>query len=273
MTFPGKKVLGHWFWVLMFRFPKLRMLLTRLLVPSREVDIEIFGAPLHINTRDEIGLWRAARSAEGNIIFRDEAASLLNLALVLQPGDIFIDIGANVGLYSSVLARYRHLFAASKFIAIEANPQTAGRLRRSLAGTEVEVLNIGASDRATELAFASGVTSGVFKVAPAEQRDGLINVRCERLDSLPLPLGDLVLKIDVEEHELPVLNGAARLFNEQRIKVVYLDGYSSKTIPDLLRGQGFALFNGRTLAPCPGLVPELSLLAVHRTRLPLSHES
>lgn len=273
MSVPGKRLLGHWFWVLMFRYPKLRIFLTRLLVPSRDVDIQIFGAPLHINTRSEIGLWRAARSAQGNIIFREEAATLLNLALVLKPGDVFIDIGANVGLYSSILARYRHLFPASKFVAIEANPDTAARLRRSLSGVEVEVLNIGVSDKATELAFTSGVTSGVFKVAPADQRDGVVNVRCERLDALALPLGDLVLKIDVEEHELPVLNGAARLFEEQRIKVVYLDGYSSKTIPDLLRAQGFTLFNGRTLAPCPGAPPEISLLAVHRTRLPLTNES
>lgn len=267
MSFPGKKTLGHLFWVTMFRYPKLRTALTRLLVPSREMDIQIFGAPLHINTRDEIGLLRAARSAQGNIIFRNEAASLLNLALLLQPGDVFVDIGANVGLYSSVLARFRHAFPASKFIAIEANPDTAERLRRSLADTDVEVLNIGVSDRATELAFTKGVTSGVFKVAPPDQRDGLVNIRCERLDALPLPPGDLVLKIDVEEHELPVLEGAARLFDEQRVKVVYLDGYSGKNIPDLLRAEGFTLFDGRTLAPCPEAPPEISLLAVHGTRL------
>ena len=272
MSFPGKKTLNHWFWVVMFRFPKLRMFLTRLFVREREVDIQIFGAPLHINTRDEIGLWRAARSAEGNIIFRNEAATLLNLALVLQPGDIFIDIGANVGLYSSVLSRYRHLFSASKFIAIEANPDTTQRLRQSLAGAGVEVLNIGASDNAKELAFTKGVTSGVFKVAAADQRENLISIKCERLDALSLPAGDLVLKIDVEEHELPVLNGAARLFEEQRIKVVYLDGYSSPVIPEMLQSRGFALFDGRTLAPCPGSPPEISLLAVHRTRLPLNHE-
>ncbi|HLW34095.1 MAG TPA: FkbM family methyltransferase [Chthoniobacterales bacterium] len=269
MSFPGKRFFGHWFWVVMFRYPKLRMFLTRLFVPSREIDIQIFGAPLHINTRDEIGLWRAARSAEGNIIFRHEAATLLNLALVLQPGDVFIDIGANVGLFSSVLARSRYLFPASKFIAIEANPGTAARLRQSVAGFDVEVLNIGASDNATELAFTSGVTSGVFKVAPAGQRGGVINIECERLDALPLPLGDLVLKIDVEEHELPVLNGAARLFDQERIKVIYLDGYGNKSIPDLLRSRGFALFNGQTLEPCPTTAPDFSLLAVHRTRIPL----
>ena len=270
MSFPGKKTLNHCFWVVMFRFPKLRTFLTRLLVPSREVDIQIFGAPLHINTRDEIGLWRAARSAENNIIFRHEAATLLNLAMVLQPGDVVVDVGANVGLFSSVLSRYRHLSPASKFIAIEANPDTARRLRRSLADSEVEVLNMGASDKATELAFTSGVTSGVFKVAPAGQREGVTNIKCERLDALTLPPGDLVLKIDVEEHELPVLNGASRLFDQERIKVVYLDGYGDKTIPDLLRSRGFALFNGQTLEACPTSAPDFSLLAVHRTRLPLN---
>lgn len=269
MSFPGKKFLGHWFWTLMFRYPKLRIFLTRLFVPSREADIQIFGAALHINTREEIGLWRAARSAENNIILRHEAATLLNLAMVLQPGDVFIDVGANVGLFSSVLSRYRHLYPASKFIAIEANPETAQRLRRSLAGSDVEVLNVGASDKAMELAFTSGVTSGVFKVAPEGQRDGLINIKCERLDALPLPVGDLVLKIDVEEHELPVLNGAAQLFDQERIKVVYLDGYGNNAIPELLRSKGFALFNGQTLEACPTVAPDFSLLAIHRSRLPL----
>lgn len=69
----------------MFRFPKLRLQLTRLLRPGRETDVEIFGAPLRISTRHEIGLWRAATIAEENMIFRDEAASLSDLAFLLRP--------------------------------------------------------------------------------------------------------------------------------------------------------------------------------------------
>jgi len=267
MSFPGQKHLRHWFWIVMFRFPRLRVQLTRMFMPAREVDVQIFGAPLHISTRDEIGLWRAARAAEDNVIFRDEAASLLNLALLLRPGDVFVDIGANVGLYSSVLSRYRNLFPETKLVAIEANPGTAERLRKSLASTEVAVLNIGASDRAAELGFATGVTSGVFKVAGTSKGHGLTNIRCERLDALTLPPGDLVLKIDVEDHELPVLRGAERLFEERRIKVVYLDGYGSAEIPTFLRQHGFELFDGRSLAPCVRDVPEFSLLAVHTSRL------
>lgn len=267
MSIPGRKLLRHWFWILMFRFPKLRVQLTRLLLPAREIDVEIFGAPLHISTRDEIGVWRAAKIAEENVIFRDEAASLLNLALLLRPGDVFIDVGANVGLYSSALSRYRHLFPETKFVAIEANPTTAERLRKSIANSEVTVLNIGASDRATQLAFEPGVTSGVFKVAASGRTDGITNIPCERLDALALPTGDLVMKIDVEDHELPVLEGASRLFNEERVKVIYLDGYGNDTIPQLLRDRGFMLFDGRTLKKCTTDVPEFSLLAVHRTRL------
>src|SRR3954453_17507414 len=114
MSFSGKSLLRRWFWVVMFRFPRLRVLLTRFLIPNRDLDVQIFGAPLRINTREEIGLWRAAKFAEGNIVFRDEAASLLNLALLLRPCDVFVDVGGNVGLYSSVLARYGSLFPETK---------------------------------------------------------------------------------------------------------------------------------------------------------------
>lgn len=267
MSFPGRKLLRHWFWVLMFRYPRLRIQLTRLFVPAREADVQIFGAPLHIDTREEIGLSRAARIADDNIIFRDEAASLLNLALLLRPGDVFVDVGANVGLYSSVLSRYRHVFPETKYVAIEANPATARRLQQSVAGRDVTVMNIGASDRATELAFEPGVTSGVFKVAEPGHTNGISRIPCERLDALALPPGDLVFKIDVEGHELPVLKGASRLFAEQRVKVVYLDGYSSSEIPALLRDYGFEFFDGRTLERCPAGAPDYFLLAVHRTRL------
>jgi len=267
MNFPGKKLLRHWFWVLAFKYPRLRLALTRAFVPSCEIDVHIFGAPLRINTREEIGLWRASKMADENIIFRDEAASLLNLALLLQPGDTFVDVGANVGLYSSVLARFRNAFPQTKYFAIEPNPQTAARLRQSVGDNGVTVLNLGLSDQSAELAFRTGVTSGVFKVAAPDSPENGVRIRCQRLDSLPVMEGNLVVKIDVEEHELPVLRGATGLFETQRIKVIYLDGYSSDEVPALLRQWGFTLFHGRTLTRCDMEAPRYSLLGIHRTRL------
>lgn len=264
MTFPGTRRVRHWFWILAFKYPRFRVALTRVLIPSRNIDIELFGAPLHVNTREEIGLWRAAKMVHDNVIFRDEVASLLNLALLLQPGDTFVDIGANVGLYTSVLSRFGNVFPATIFVAIEPNPESAARLRKSARAATV--LEIGISDQSTELPFSPGVTSGVFKVADSPATPSTRKIRCERLDALPLGEGDLVVKIDVEEHEWPVLDGAAGLFQNERLKVIFLDGYSDGRVPDFLRQHGFALFDGRTLAPCGTEAPR-ALLGIHRTRI------
>lgn len=266
MSFPGRNYAVHLFWKTVGRFPFVRVWLTRLFVPARDLDLQLFGAPLRINSREEIGLARAGRQSTHNVIFRDEVASLLNLSLLLLPGDVFVDIGANVGLYSSVLSRFANAFPNSKFVAIEPNPQTAGRLRESVRNAPVTVLNLGVSDKETELAFKPGITSGVFKVVEAGEA-GATMVRCQKLDSLPIPEGDLVLKIDVEEHELQVLNGAEELLKSGRVKVVYIDGYSSELIPSLLRRHGFKFFDGRTLARSDSEAPPYSLLAIHQTRL------
>lgn len=267
MNFPGKKRLRHYFWILAFKYPWLRIGLTRLLIPSRDVDVELFGAHLRINTREEIGLWRAAKAADENVVFRDEVASLLNLALLLQPGDTFVDVGANVGLYSSTLSRIRHVFPDNVSVAVEANSSTAARLQQSVSQTGVRVLNLGVSDRQSDLVFERGVTSGVFRVAHDRSGSKGLHVRCERLDALNLPGEKFVVKIDVEGHEWPVLQGATTLFASDRIKVIYIDGYTDPEIPSFLRNKGFALFDGHTLVRCDDSAPAYALLGVHRTRL------
>lgn len=264
MNFPGKRWVRHWFWILAFKYPRFRVALTRRFVPSRNIDIQLFGARLHINTREEIGLWRGAQMADDNVIFRDEVATLLNLALLLRPGDTFVDVGANVGLYTSVLSRFSNVFPETKFIAIEPNPETAGRLRKSV-GDET-IFEMGISDRAASLPFSPGVTSGVFKVVNPDAAAHAAHIRCERLDSLPLNGSHLVVKIDVEEHEWPVLQGASGLFRDERIKVIFLDGFSDQRVPEFLRQHGFTLFDGRALTRSDGEAPR-ALLGVHRTRL------
>jgi len=267
MNFPGRNFARHLFWVTVGRFPAVRVWLTRLFIPSRDSDIQMFGATLRINSREEIGLARAARQSTDNIIFRDEVATLLNLALLLQPGDVFVDIGANVGLYSSILSRFANAYPESRFVAIEPNPETVQRLRESVRNAPVTVLNVAVSDKESELAFQRGITSGVFKVAEPGQPVEAV-VPCQKLDALPIPDGNLILKIDVEEHELQVLNGAEELLNSGRVKVVYLDGYSSTLIPPLLQRHGFRFFDGRTFAHSDHEVPPYSLLAIHHSRLP-----
>jgi FkbM family methyltransferase len=246
--------------------PRLRLALTRLLVRDRDLDVSICGGTLRINSIKEFGYLNAAKNAPSNIVFRDELATVLNLALLLEPGDTFLDIGANAGLYSVLLGRFSFICPHIRRYAFEANPDTAQRLRISVAPFGVQVESYALSDKAGKLQFSSGAVSGVFAAhspsSPAPAGTPLVEVETRRLDAMPLEGNSLVAKIDVEGHEWQVLQGASGLFAAKRFKAVYLDGYSDARIPDFLRTQGFDLFDGRSLQPSER--PGFSLLAIHR---------
>ena len=114
--------------------------------------------------------------------------------------------------------------------------------------------------------FVGGAVSHVFtSVDHANQyniRSEQTTVPCRRLDEMGMIGDSLVLKIDVEGQEREVLDGAKKLFEEGRVKAVYLDGFKDATISDLLRGYGFILLDGHTLEPTDGRL--FSLLAVSK---------
>ena len=68
--------------------------------------------------------------------------------------------------------------------------------------------------------------------------------------------------------EKEVLDGALGLFQAQRIKAVYLDGYKNKEVETILRGHGFALLDGKTLEPDSGDV--FNLLALRLKPKPVT---
>jgi FkbM family methyltransferase len=264
----GNRVFEALYSNLVLRVPAVHATLIRLLLPDADARVELFGSALRINKRKDAGYWRAHRLARSSPILWHETASLLSLALILQPGDTFVDIGANVGLYSATLSRLCHMLPSVRFYAFEANPDTARRLRAGLAGSGVEVFDVALSDRDGTLDFVEGSTSLTFGVADAhgalQLRGRTRALHARRLDQMGIIGSSIVMKIDVEGHELQVLGGAFRLFAAQRVKAVYLDGYADPEVPAFLTERGFELFDGLTMAPGPAS----SLLAVRAACLP-----
>jgi FkbM family methyltransferase len=136
----------------------------------------------------------------------------LHLLSVLCDSDaISIDVGANRGVYTYFLHKY-----SRKVFAIEANPFYATRIRAAF-GSSVSVIQAAASNQAGLIELWIPLEKNIEGMATVERLNPVsdgectsVSVDCVTIDSLdPGKIG--FIKIDVEGHELAVLEGARAL--------------------------------------------------------------
>lgn len=146
-----------------------------------------------------------------------ERGTRLLIERVLEPGDGFIDAGANVGVHT--VAAARAVGAVGRVVAFEPFPATAALLRRtvSINGFEsivdVHQVALGAVDG--EASLHLGTMSGHHSLYGLEHETGTCSVAVRRLDDVVPPgTAASVLKVDVEGAELDVVAGAARILDE-----------------------------------------------------------
>jgi FkbM family methyltransferase len=234
--------------------PRLRSIVTRMLYGEKDREVEIFGTMFLINALRENGYLRAAKKSDSSSLLKDEVSALISLALLLRPGDTFVDVGANIGIFCRTLSRI-NLFPgnhALRFYAYEPHPDTFQRLKWNVRNTSIIARNTAVSNQNGQLDFVDGAVSHVFTVASRSKaynlKDSHRCVPCVRLDEESIGGDSIILKIDVEDQELAVLNGAAKWFEAKRIKALYLDNYADASAVDsLLKHFGFTLLNCRDL--------------------------
>ena len=251
---------------LILKQPRLRRWLTRLIYGNREIDIPLLHCPVRVHTIRENGYVRASRLGETSSFYHDEAPVLLALAGLLPWADTFVDCGANVGIYSKLLERFRTLYPQLEFHAFEADPDTARRLAATLAGTGAHVHGVALSDAPGRLRFVRGAVSHVSTRADLASRYQLtetFDVEAQRLDAVGLTGRRLIMKVDVEGQELAVLRGAEQLFAAERVLAVFLDGCGeAPAVAAFLRARGFEFFDARTLRRADDL--PYALLGLHQ---------
>jgi FkbM family methyltransferase len=134
----------------------------------------------------------------------------------------FLDIGANIGVYSLFMAAHPNM---NKVIAFEPQSDCLTELGENvrLNGLQnrIEIHPLALSNHCGSASFrrigpysgGSGVSeTHLFKNLEYESE---ISVDVEKLDNIfDFKEKNLILKVDVEGHELPVLEGAQRLLSE-----------------------------------------------------------
>jgi FkbM family methyltransferase len=129
--------------------------------------------------------------------------------------DMFIDVGANIGLYTCVLGRAR---AARRLLAFEPDGRNFARLSENIARNgladivDARPVAIGAAKGIASLIPGTAGNSGLTKLGDAGRPQALSVDVVALDDELNVRNSMICIKIDVEGHELEVLAGAVNLF-------------------------------------------------------------
>lgn len=143
-----------------------------------------------------------------------ERGTRLLIERLIQPGDTFVDVGANVGMHT--LAAGRAMRGSGRIVAFEPFDTTRDLLRKSIRinglDTLVEVHGSAVSDQAGIQPLFLGASSGhhsLYDLGADAANGARVDVATVRLESVILPGQHVnLLKIDVEGAELEVLRGA-----------------------------------------------------------------
>ena len=214
-------------------------------------------APLRAWTR--FSLWQLRSRMQGEILFRwvggqrlavrrgmvgataniyvglHEFTDMMLPLHFLREGDLFLDIGANVGTYTVLASGV----CRAKTWAFEPDPGTAQYLRRNIAvnGLDafVKVYECALGSEQGEVAFTVGCDS-TNRIATANDTN-VRTVRLERLDTVIADRAPIMIKADVEGGEEGVLQGARALLANPSLRVIELETVTSESARILIRNQ------------------------------------
>jgi FkbM family methyltransferase len=147
---------------------------------------------------------------------------------ILRPGDTSYDVGANLGYFSAVMAQA--VGRNGRVFAFEPVPDTFARLALCRELNDYSQL--------APVQTAVGAVSGTIELSldPSLPGEASTYHRQDRVDPLHVTVpicaldefeqardvpGPSLIKIDVEGHELPALEGARRILDEHRPALIF----------------------------------------------------
>lgn len=207
-----------------------------------------FGSTIRVNPKEEVGRSLCTFGIYDLVV----TEALLRL---LVPGELAMDIGANIGYTTAVMAS--QIGSSGKVISFEPSSRVFENLMWNVQGWSADsrLARIEAHQTAISSCIGNAwlsfpahfrANNGVATLQPLEpQKDGTQeSVRTVDLDSFCLNQTPTFLKLDVEGHELSVIQGARRLLSSGGVRdVVFEDhGPHPSAVQEALRSFGFRIY-------------------------------
>lgn len=170
----------------------------------------------------------------------------------VRPGDMIVDVGAFVGLYTMALAK--RVGGGGRVTAFEPDPNNFSVLRRHLElngmTSRVQLVQAAAGAEERKVPFSVGASQSSLGTGPGTR----IEVDSVRLDSLFRDRRVDLLKMDVEGFEEHVLRGASELLADQRRRprAIFIEvhpyawkdaGTTSESLLGILKAHGYRAFH------------------------------
>lgn len=207
------------------------------------------GAFIEGPLSDYVIVWAFMREHERDAPFQRSLS-------MLKPGDIAIDVGANVGIWSLLAAK-----RGATVEAFEPVPALGKRLREHTNGIDgITIHDHAIGAERGKLPFFAVPDGNTGASALARRRDDSVEIAVD-----VIPLDDVIeradfLKVDVEGAEILVFRGAKRLLSRADAPVVFFEmneefsrqfGASTRDVKQFLVDCGYTIYRwtGRAFTP------------------------
>ncbi len=192
-----------------------------------------------------------------------EAEDMAFVLHFLRPGDVFYDIGANIGSYSLLAAAA----GVGQIVGFEPSLETSRRYQRNIAlnalGDRVSIHRLALGDRVGGVSFTQGADTTNHVVASGEAVESVETVSMRCFDEFYARGQPSFIKLDVEGFEPMVLAGAREALKDPALMGLLVEDngsdrrYSAECpASELIRAAGFSVFHydplKRQLVPGPG---------------------